>query len=96
MCSKTSVPWGFLEDFAYSHLLAVVVVCSLLLFPSFHVVVCLPTVSWRAKYFLFFIISVSCRFRRWCVVCLVFVLVVGGVVGRCLLLWCLSAVSFRV
>ena len=66
--SKPSVPWGFLEEFAYFHLLDVVVLCLLLLFPSFDVVVCLPIVPCSAKYFLFFMLSVSCCFSlsSWC------------------------------
>ena len=63
--SKPSVPWGFLEEFAYFHLLDVVVLCLLLLFPSFDVVVCLPIVPCSAKYFLFFMLSVSCCFSLW-------------------------------
>ena len=78
MCTKkTAVPWGFLEEFAYSHLLDVVVVCLLLLFPSFDVVVCLPIVPCSAKYFLIFMISLSCCFRCSLGVCILLV-VVGG------------------
>ena len=63
VCSKTSGTRGFIEEFAYLLLLDVVVVCLLLLFPSFDVVVCLPIVPCSAKYFLFFMFSVSCCFR---------------------------------
>ena len=62
VCSKTSVPCGFFEEKAYSLLLDVVVVCLLLLFSSFGLVVCLHIVPCSAKYFCFFMFSASCCF----------------------------------
>ena len=76
--SKPSVPWGFPEEFAYLHLLDVVVVCLLLLFPSFDVVVCLPIVPCSAKYFLFLCYLFRVAFRCGVGACM-FLVVVGGV-----------------
>ena len=77
--SKTSVPRGFLEEYAYFLLLDLVDVCLLLPFPSFGVVVCLPIVLCSAKYFYFFRLGVSCSFPSLVGASMFFVVVVVGV-----------------